>query len=174
MKLITPGQIFRVFSIQRVLIKHGVDELFFRIPLLGPVRFVLYLLPWNWFRKEQGPRGERIRLALEELGPIFVKLGQILSTRRDLLPDDIAIELSRLQDRVPPFPGAQAQDIIESALNGKVADLFASFDQTPLASASIAQVHAATLKDGREVIVKVVRPNIKTVIERDVALMNIL
>ena len=172
--MITPGQILRVFAIQRVLIKHGVDELFFRIPLLGPVRFLLYLLPWNWFRNEQGPRGERIRLVLEELGPIFVKLGQIMSTRRDLVPDDIAIELAKLQDNVPPFSGAEAQAIIERALNGKVEELFASFEQTPLASASIAQVHAATLLDGREVIVKVVRPTIKPVIERDTALMRIL
>ena len=172
--MITPGQILRVFSIQRVLIKHGVDELFFTIPLLVPVRFLLYLLPWNWFRKEQGPRGERIRLALEELGPIFVKLGQILSTRRDLLPDDIAIELSRLQDNVPPFSGREAQLIIERSLHGRVEEIFKSFDQQPLASASIAQVHAAELRDGREVIVKVVRPNIKRVIERDVALMRVL
>ena len=172
--MITPGQIFRVFSIQRVLIKHGVDELFFTIPLLVPVRFLLYLLPWNWFRKEHGPRGERIRLALEELGPIFVKLGQILSTRRDLLPDDIAIELSRLQDNVPPFSGSEAQLIIERSLHGRVEEVFKSFEQNPLASASIAQVHAAELLDGREVIVKVVRPNIKRVIERDVALMRIL
>lgn len=172
--MITPGQIIRVFSIQRVLIKHGLDELLFTIPLLGPIRFLIYLLPWNWFRKEQGPRAERIRLVLEELGPIFVKLGQILSTRRDLLPDDIAIELAQLQDNVPPFSGAEARGIIEKAFHKNIDELFASFDQNPLASASIAQVHAATLADGREVIVKVVRPNIRVTIERDIALMRTL
>ena len=172
--MITPGQIFRVFAIQRVLIKHGVDELLFTIPFLGPLKFLLYLLPWNWFRKDQGPRAERIRKVLEELGPIFIKLGQILSTRRDLLPDDIAIELAQLQDNVPPFSGKQAQEIIEKAFNSKVEDIFKTFDQEPLASASIAQVHAATMADDREVIVKVVRPNIRTIIERDIALMRIL
>ncbi len=172
--MITPGQILRVFSIQRVLIKHGLDELLFTVPFLGPVRFLLYLLPWNWFRKEQGPRGERIRLVLEELGPTFVKLGQILSTRRDLLPDDIAVELSRLQDNVPPFSGAEAQAIIEKSFGDKVEDIFLTFDQEPLASASIAQVHAATTVVGREVIVKVVRTTIRTTIESDIALMRML
>jgi ubiquinone biosynthesis protein len=172
--MITPGQIFRVFAIQRVLIKHGLDELLFTIPFLGPLKFLLYLLPWNWFRKEQGPRAERIRKVLEELGPIFVKLGQILSTRRDLLPDDIAIELAQLQDNVPPFSGKEAQEIIERAFGSKVENIFKTFDQQPLASASIAQVHAATMPDGREVIVKVVRPNIRKIIERDIALMRIL
>ena len=105
-------------------------------------------------------RGARLREALIELGPIFVKAGQILSTRRDLLPDDIANELAMLQDRVPPFPGGVARAAIEAALGAPVATLYKSFDETPLASASIAQVHAAQLPDGSDAVVKVLRPGI--------------
>jgi ubiquinone biosynthesis protein len=172
--LITPGQFFRVLAIQRVLIRHGLDELLFTTPVLRSLRFLLYLLPWNWFRAEHGPRAGRIRMVLEQLGPIFIKFGQILSTRRDFLPDDIAEELSQLQDNVPPFPGAQARAIVEKAYGCPVGEVFDDFDENPLASASIAQVHTASLKDGRQVIVKVVRPNIKTTIERDIGLMRIL
>ena len=172
--MITPGQFFRVLAIQRVLIRHGLDELLFTTPVLRSLRFLLYLLPWNWFRAEHGPRADRIRMVLEQLGPIFIKFGQILSTRRDFLPDDIAEELSQLQDNVPPFPGAQARAIVEKAYGCPVAEVFDDFDENPLASASIAQVHTASLKDGRQVIVKVVRPNIKTIIERDIGLMRIL
>ena len=121
------------------------------------------------------PRGQRIRLALQELGPIFVKFGQILSTRRDLVPPDVSEELTLLQDRVAPFPGEEARAIVEAALAQPVEVAFASFDTTPLASASIAQVHAATLPAGdgarpREVVVKVLRPGIKRRIAEDVAL----
>lgn len=172
--MITPGQFFRVLAIQRVLIRHGLDELLFTTPVLRSLRFLLYLLPWNWFRGEHGPRADRIRMVLEQLGPIFIKFGQILSTRRDFLPDDIAEELSQLQDNVPPFPGEQARAIVEKAYGCSVAEVFDDFDENPLASASIAQVHAASLKDGRKVIVKVVRPNIKITIERDIGLMRIL
>ena len=172
--MITPGQFFRVLAIQRVLIRHGLDELLFTTPVLRSLRFLLYLLPWNWFRGEHGPRADRIRMVLEQLGPIFIKFGQILSTRRDFLPDDIAEELSQLQDNVPPFPGDQARAIVEKAYGCPVAEVFDDFDENPLASASIAQVHSASLKDGRKVIVKVVRPNIKTTIERDIGLMKIL
>jgi len=172
--MITPGQFFRVVAIQRVLIRHGLDELLFTTPFLRSQRFLLYLLPWNWFRKDQGPRAIRLRMVLEQLGPIFVKFGQILSTRRDFLPDDIAEELSQLQDNVPSFPGEQARAIIEKAYGCPVTEVFDDFDEKPLASASIAQVHAASLKDGRQVIIKVVRPNIKVTIERDIGLMKIL
>ncbi|HCU88825.1 MAG TPA: ubiquinone biosynthesis regulatory protein kinase UbiB [Gammaproteobacteria bacterium] len=172
--MITPGQFFRVLSIQRVLIRHGLDELLFTTPILRSLRFLLYLLPWNWFRGEHGPRAVRIRMVLEQLGPIFIKFGQILSTRRDFLPDDIAEELSQLQDNVPPFPGKQARAIIEKAYGCAVSEVFDNFDENPLASASIAQVHTASLKDGRQVIVKVVRPNIKLTIGRDIGLMRIL
>ncbi len=174
MMRIRPGQILRLLHINRILIKHGLDEIVFATHLFRPVRFVLYLLPWNWFRRTRAPRAERLRLALEELGPLFVKFGQILSTRRDLLPDDIADEFARLQDDVAPFPGAIARTIVEHAYGQPLDAVFVAFDETPLASASIAQVHAAELPDGRAVIVKVVRPGIRTVIRRDVGLLHTL
>ncbi len=118
-------QALRLIYINAVLIRHGLDEIILATPLLRPVRFSLYLLPWNWVRRKRAPRAVRLRRALEDLGPIFVKFGQIISTRRDLLPEDIADELAGLQDQVPPFPGAQAWAIIERALQGSVEDLFA-------------------------------------------------
>ena len=123
-------------------------------------------------RRLDTPRGERLRRALESLGPIFVKFGQVLSTRRDLLPADVADELARLQDRVPPFPGEVAVREIERGLGRPIDELFDDFDRTPQASASIAQVHFARLKDGREVAVKVLRPNMAPVIERDLELLR--
>lgn len=174
MMRIRPGQILRLLHINRILIKHGLDEIVFATHLFRPVRFALYLLPWNWFRRARAPRAVRLRLALEELGPLFVKFGQILSTRRDLLPDDIADEFARLQDDVAPFPGAVARAIVERAYGQPLNTVFSSFDEAPLASASIAQVHAAELPDGRAVIVKVVRPGIRTVIRRDVGLLHTL
>ncbi|WP_297926173.1 ubiquinone biosynthesis regulatory protein kinase UbiB [Metallibacterium sp.] len=120
------------------------------------------------------PRGERLRLALTELGPIFVKFGQVLSTRRDLLPVDLADALAKLRDQVEPFPGAQARATIEQQLGKPVAQLYAEFDETPLASASIAQVHAARLPDGRAVVVKVLRPGIAERIARDTRLLRSL
>jgi len=120
------------------------------------------------------PRGQRLRLALESLGPIFVKFGQVLSTRRDLIPPDIADELALLQDRVAPFPSEQAARIIEESLGAAPADLFAHFEADPVASASIAQVHFATLHDGREVAVKVLRPGMLEVIDKDLGLLRIL
>ncbi|HET8765327.1 MAG TPA: ubiquinone biosynthesis regulatory protein kinase UbiB, partial [Rhodanobacter sp.] len=119
-------------------------------------------------------RGARLRGAMTELGPIFVKFGQILSTRRDLVPADIADELAQLQDQVPPFPGSEARTIVERELKAPVGRLYATFDETPLASASIAQVHAATLPDGRAVVVKVLRPGIDAKIARDVKLLRSL
>jgi len=168
------GHLLRVLFIQRTLVRHGFDEILFTVPVLRPLSYLRYVLPWNWFGRQYGPRGPRLRAVLEELGPLFVKFGQLLSTRRDLLPDDIADELTRLQDRVPPFPGAQARQIVERAYGRPVTEVFAAFDETPLASASIAQVHAARLHDGREVVVKVVRPGIRQTIERDIGLMRFL
>ena len=164
-------QLFRLFYINLVLMRHGLDEVILATHLFRPIRFLTYLSPWRWFRKVESTRGERIRRSLEDLGPIFVKFGQILSTRRDLLPDDIAIELAKLQDKVPSFPGDIARQIVEKAYGKPVTEVFQYFDETPLASASIAQVHAATLLDGREVVVKIVRPEIDQVIRRDIALL---
>ncbi len=170
------GQAARLLVIQRVLLKHGLDDLVFALRLFRPLRWVRLLLPWNWFGRPGGnaPRGARLRAALAELGPIYVKLGQLLSTRRDLLPDDIAAELAGLQDQVPPFSGAVARQTIEQALGKPIEEAFAEFDETPLASASIAQVHAAALKDGRAMIVKVVRPGIRKATRRDLAIIHAL
>jgi ubiquinone biosynthesis protein len=164
----------RVLHITRILLRHGLDEFVFAIPILRPLAFLHALSPWNWRRQTRKPRGLRIRLALQELGPIFVKFGQTLSTRRDLFPNDIADELANLQDRVPPFPGEEARAIIEAALMQRIDEVFTDFEQTPLASASIAQVHTASLKDGANVVVKVVRPGIEKVIRRDVDLLHII
>src|SRR5690606_31887577 len=125
-------------------------------------------------RRPRRARGERLRLALETLGPIYVKFGQVLSTRRDLVPQDIADELARLQDRVPPFPSDQAADIIREFLGDTPQNLFAAFERDPVASASIAQVHFAVLHDGREVAVKVLRPGMREAIERDLTLLRAL
>ncbi|MDH3644009.1 MAG: AarF/UbiB family protein, partial [Gammaproteobacteria bacterium] len=120
------------------------------------------------------PRGRRLRLALESLGPVFIKFGQLLSTRRDLVPLDIADELATLQDHVAPFPGEQAIALIEAALEAPISDAFKTFESQPLASASVAQVHAATLASGEEVVVKVVRPDIAEVIQADIGLLRTL
>ncbi len=158
--------------INRVLVRRGLDEIVLATHLFRPLRFTLYLQPWHWFRRNQDPAGVRLRLVLEDLGPIFVKFGQILSTRKDLLPEEYARELARLQDKVPPFPGEQAVAIIEKSFGKPIGDVFAVFDVQPFASASIAQVHAARLPDGTEVIVKVVRPGIEKTIKRDISLMK--
>lgn len=167
-------EISRLITIQKTLIRYGLDEIAFASNGSRPVRILFYLFPWNWFGRKHGPRGERLRCALEDLGPIFIKFGQILSTRRDFLPEDVAQEFSKLQDRVPPFPGEQARTIIEDAFGKKIDEIFLEFDETPLASASIAQVHAAKMKDGREMIVKVVRPDVEEIIRRDLGLMYFL
>jgi ubiquinone biosynthesis protein len=169
--VIRPSQLLRLVHINWVLLRHGLDELIIATHFFRPIRYLIYLTPWYWLRGKRAPRGERIRRTLEDLGPIFVKFGQLLSTRRDLLPDDIAIELAGLQDRVPPFPGERARKLIEKAYGKPMEELFAAFDETPLASASIAQVHAARLHDGSEVVIKVLRPDIEPVIRRDLGLM---
>ncbi len=168
------GQFLRLLAIQRVFIKYGLDEFIFATHLFRPFRFVFYLLPWNWFGRKQGSSARRMRLMLEELGPIYVKLGQILSTRRDLMPADIASEFAELQDAVAPFPGKVARRIVEKAYDRDLSEVFLEFDEKPLASASVAQVHRARLKDGRDFIIKVLRPDIETLIRKDVALLNYL
>ena len=158
------ARLARLARIFAVGLRFGLYEFVPRLagnPLLG----IFY-----WNRKK--PRGVRLREALETLGPIFVKFGQVLSTRRDLLPLDIADELAKLQDQVPPFPSAVAVLEIERSLGKPVHELFDSFEQQPVASASIAQVHFASLHDGREVAVKVLRPRVEETIARDVALME--
>ena len=169
--MIQPAQLLRLLHINWVLVRNGLDEVILATHLFRPIRFLGYLAPWHWFVRKT-PRAVRVRKTLEDLGPIFVKFGQILSTRQDLLPDDIAEELARLQDRVAPFPGEQARKIVELAFQQPIEDIFHRFDEHPLASASIAQVHAATLKSGEDVVVKVLRPGIEKVIGRDVSLLR--
>lgn len=164
--------VFRLLAIQRVLVKYGLDEIIEETHLLRPLRFLFYLAPRR--RDASAPLGERLRLALEELGPIFIKFGQALSTRRDLLPTDIADELAKLQDAVPPFPAEQAIAIVDAAYGESVNDVFQRFDIEPLAAASIAQVHTAKLKDGPEVIVKVLRPGVQQQIDRDLGVLHTL
>jgi ubiquinone biosynthesis protein len=165
----------RLLQIQRALVRHGLDDFVRATHLYRPFRFFFYLSPWAWFQRSGGvTRGERLRLALEELGPIFVKFGQAISTRRDLLPLDIADELAKLQDRVPPFASSVAMATIEQAFGRPLADIFRSFEETPLAAASIAPVHVATLNSGEEVVVKILRPGMHEVIERDLEVLRAL
>ena len=168
------SRVFRGAFIVWIVLRYGLDEL-----VLSSFRHRgLRLLTWivTIGRRLDAPRGQRLREALERLGPIFVKFGQVLSTRRDLLPADIADELARLQDRVPPFSSELAVAMIEKAFRKPVSEIFTSFDREPIASASIAQVHFAVLKDRggveREVAVKVLRPNMLAVIDKDLSLMR--
>jgi ubiquinone biosynthesis protein len=173
--MLRPSQILRLLHINLVLVRYGLDDIVLATHLFRPIGFLRHFLPWNWLRDiSRYSRGERLRLALEDLGPIFVKFGQTLSTRRDLLPDDVALELAKLQDRVPSFPGLQAIAIVEKAYGKPISQIFKAFDKQPLASASIAQVHNARLLDNREVVVKIVRPGIERVIRRDVDLLYII
>lgn len=167
-------QLRRLIKINRVLSHYEIDKMVLSGSKFAWLVWFNKLFPWNWKTPSKLSRGERIRLALEELGPIFIKLGQALSTRKDLLPYDIAIELAKLQDDCPPFDEQHSLELIEKALQKPVEEAFSEFDPMPMASASIAQVHAAKLHDGTEVVVKVVRPDIKPVIEQDVAIMYIL
>ena len=162
----------RLVQIERVLVRHRLDDFVRATHLYRPLRFVFFVSPWTWFQRGSDlTRGARLRLALEELGPIFVKFGQALSTRRDLLPTDIADELAKLQDAVPPFPGAIARAMIERSYGEPLDTRLRDFDQVPLAAASIAQVHGATLADGRAVIVKVLRPGMKDMLALDLEVM---
>ena len=164
----------RLLTIHRVLVRYGLDDYVRATHLYRPLRFVFWLSPWTWFQRRRGSRGERLRRALEDLGPIFVKFGQVVSTRRDLLPPDIADELAKLQDRVPPFDGELAKARIETSLGRPVSAIFRNFEVTPLAAASIAQVHAAALPDGREVVVKVLRPGMRAAIDLDLEVLYAL
>ncbi|MBB3120266.1 ubiquinone biosynthesis regulatory protein kinase UbiB [Pseudoduganella violacea] len=161
----------RLLKILRVVVQHGLDEI--AISGFDKPRISRLLDTVFFWRDLSTPRGVRLRMALEELGPIFVKFGQVLSTRADLIPADIVVELARLQDRVPPFDSDLAIAQIERSLGAHPEQLFARFERVPVASASIAQVHFATLKDGTEVAVKVLRPGMKRLIDEDVALMRL-
>jgi len=165
-------RVLRLVFIVFTVLRYGLDEL----ALSGFRQRWVRALSWavTLGRRFDQPRGVRLRLALERLGPIFVKFGQVLSTRRDLLPLDVADELAKLQDRVPPFPAAKAAALVERAFGRRLDELFANFEPEPVASASIAQVHFATLKDGREVAVKVLRPGMLGAIEDDLTLLHTL
>jgi ubiquinone biosynthesis protein len=160
---------FRLLRILSVVLRFGLHELALEHERARPVR---RFLPGVFVRRHTTPRAVRLRRALEALGPIFVKFGQVLSTRRDLLPTDIADELAKLQDRVPPFPVTDVIATLERVYGRPVGEVFMRFEREPIASASVAQVHLAQLPDGGEVAVKVLRPGIATVIRNDLALMH--
>ncbi|MDK9723758.1 MAG: ubiquinone biosynthesis regulatory protein kinase UbiB [Sterolibacteriaceae bacterium MAG5] len=168
-------RIFRLLKIVRVGLAYGLDELILEHEPTGRLRWLGRLAGILCFWRDlSAPPARRLRLALEALGPIFVKFGQVLSTRRDLMPADLADELARLQDQVPPFPSEQAMAELERAYGKPVHEVFARFDPVPVASASVAQVHYAELPDGREVAVKILRPGIAPVIAHDIALLDAL
>ena len=166
------GHLFRLAFIGLTILRFGLDEVALSGFRQGWVRTLVRVATIGRRASLDVPRGARLRMALERLGPIFVKFGQVLSTRRDLLPLDVADELAHLQDRVPPFPGVQAVAMVEKAFGRRLAEIFDDFDRVPVASASIAQVHFATLKSGREVAVKVLRPGMLEVIEHDLMLLH--
>ena len=167
-----PRTILRMLVIQRTLVRHGLDEFVKATHLLRPLRYLFALFPKR--PDHDAPLGVRIREALEELGPIFVKFGQAISTRRDLLPVDVADELAKLQDRVPPFPADVAIERLNEIYGESVDAVFARFDREPLAAASIAQVHTAALQDGTEVIVKLLRPGVREEIRRDLDVLYVI
>lgn len=167
-------QLLRLLHINTVLARNGLDNVVVSMPLFYPLRFIVYLNPWNWFRIEHLSRGQALRKSLEELGPIFIKFGQALSTRPDILPPDVAVELCKLQDKVPPFASETALAILASAYGRSAFEVFAAFDSQSLASASMAQVHAATLKTGEKVVVKILRPDARKHLEKDISLLYTL
>jgi ubiquinone biosynthesis protein len=168
--------LLRLLTILRISIFYRLDVELQALQLPWALRFALRFFPLGWLPRcdAQLSRGARLRLVLEELGPVFVKFGQLLSTRPDLVPEDIVRELDRLQDRVPPFASDAFVAIVEEALGKKISEVFFSFEREPLASASVAQVHCAVLPSGEEVVVKVIRPGIAATIEKDLALMDLL
>ncbi|MBE1277062.1 ubiquinone biosynthesis regulatory protein kinase UbiB [Enterovibrio baiacu] len=168
----TPSEIRRLYQITKVQLNYGLDELLPKQPITRGPHFMRKMLFWLKNSHEDKVLGERLRLALQELGPVWIKFGQMMSTRRDLFPPAIADQLAMLQDQVAPFDGKLAKAQMEEALGGPLETWFDDFDETPLASASIAQVHTAILKEnGREVVLKVIRPDILPVIQADINLM---
>ncbi len=169
--MIPPRQFVRVVHILRVLLRFGLDEFAQGTRLARPLRLLRLALLAPRPADAGRPRGERVREALQALGPIFVKFGQTLSTRRDMLPRDVADELARLQDKVPPFSSTEAVDALEKIYGRPLADVFDRFDEEPLAAASIAQIHSARLPGGEEVVVKLLRPGVEQQIRRDLDVM---
>ena len=163
---------FRLIHIVFVALRFGLDDFIHEHAPLKPLRKLIQIL-FFWRNKQQA-RGERLRLALEKLGPIFVKFGQMLSTRRDLLPPDVADELAKLQDQVPPFAFADVQTNIEAAFGLPINQIYSQFDETAIASASVAQVHFAHLLDNTPVAVKVLRPDISNIINQDLSILKSL
>jgi len=162
----------RAYQVQKTLLQYGLDE-FVEDTRLQKITTLLHILqPWNRKRLKQATRGERLREAMQQLGPVFIKFGQLLSTRKDMFPEDITAELTFLQDKVTPFDGKIAKQIIEKSLGAPIDELFATFDIEPLASASVAQVHSATLKNGSEVVIKLLRPDVESSISRDIDLLE--
>jgi ubiquinone biosynthesis protein len=167
--------LFRLLAIQRVLVRHGLDDLISQTHLLRPFRYLFLLSPWTWGqRTSDKPRAVRIREALQELGPVYVKFGQSVSTRQDILPEDVGRELAKLQDRMPPFPAAEAEARIRQVYGLPADEVFTEFESEALAAASIAQVHVARLPTGEEVVVKLLRPGVREQIERDLEVMYAL
>ncbi|MFG1175750.1 ubiquinone biosynthesis regulatory protein kinase UbiB [Erwiniaceae bacterium CAU 1747] len=167
------GELRRLYLIVRVFLTYGLDELIPKMRITLPLRLWRKCLFWLPNRHKNLPLGERLRLALEQLGPVWIKFGQMMSTRRDLFPPQIADQLAMLQDRVAPFDGAKALKLIEQSLGAPISSQFDDFDITPLASASIAQVHTATLKEnGKAIVIKVIRPDILPVIKADMKLIK--
>ena len=166
--------LFRLISINFTLARFGLDEVILSMHFFRPLYLLGLINPFNWFRGNGRSRAERLRLCIESLGPIFIKFGQMLATRRDLFGDEIADELEKLLDQVPPFSWQQARDIIEQQIGMPLEQAFRTFDENEIASASIAQVYAAQLPDGQDVVVKIVRPGIEKKIRKDIELMLLL
>lgn len=171
-RMITIKKWIRLIYIIYILNKYDVIKIIGNFSTWRIFKISLILNPWNYLKRNKLNRAVRLRLAFEALGPIFIKFGQALSTRRDLLPDDLSNELTKLQDKVPPFSSKQAVQVIEKTFKQSINELFSSFNDIPIASASIAQVHSATLMNGKEVVIKVLRPNIKNILTQDTQLLK--
>ena len=167
-------KLLRLVSINFTLARFGLDEVILSLHFFRPLYLLGAINPFNWFRKSDLSQAQRLRLCIEELGPIFIKFGQMMSTRRDLFGDEITDELEKLLDRVPPFPSEQARAIVEKQLGMPLEQAFRQFDDKELASASIAQVYGAELHSGERVIVKIVRPGIESLIRRDIDVLMML
>ena len=166
--------LLRLISINFTLARFGLDQVVLSLHFYRPLYLLGKINPFNWFRSNDLSEAERLRLCIESLGPIFIKFGQMMATRRDLFGDEITDELEKLLDQVPPFPWYEARDIIEQQLGMPLEKAFKKFDENEIASASIAQVYAAQLPDGQEVIVKIVRPGIENRIRQDIEVLLLL